>query len=468
MNNDRKVLKSGAWYTFSNFLIRGVGFFTTPIFTRILSKTDFGLFNNYTSWLSIITIFATLNLESTLISARFDFEDDFDRYIFSMLGLSSISTIIWTLLILIFQNDIADFTSIDPAYLIVMMVFLLFSPAVSMFVTRERYLFKYKGSVIVSIVISISTAVISVLLVSNFDNRLFGRILGAAIPTVLLGVVFYLYFFYKGKKIKLDYWKYAMPICLPYIPHLLAGTLLNSMDRVMIERYCGAEATAIYSLAYTCGAMVTLFISSLNSAFAPWMGEKIHLNQTKEINYFSKIYITVFMTVAIGVMLIAPDMLYVLGGEPYIEARFVITPVAMGCVCQFLYTLYVNVEQFNKKTIGMAVATMIAAAINYMLNYILIPKIGYLAAAYTTLSGFLALLAMHIFLVYRMGMGRVYNIKYVILAVLTGIVSMIGITCSYNHLFVRTILIIIYLILCVLFAIKNKNKLGHMISLRKK
>ena len=56
MSNDIKALKSGAWYTVANFLTRSVGLITTPIFTRLLTKSDFGAYSNYTSWLSIAII----------------------------------------------------------------------------------------------------------------------------------------------------------------------------------------------------------------------------------------------------------------------------------------------------------------------------------------------------------------------------------------------------------------------------
>ena len=90
-----KAFKSGIWYTASNFLVKGIAFLTTSIFSRLLTKADFGLYNNYISWLSIATILVTLNLDSTLISARYDYEKRFDEYIFSVLALSTISTAIW-------------------------------------------------------------------------------------------------------------------------------------------------------------------------------------------------------------------------------------------------------------------------------------------------------------------------------------------------------------------------------------
>ena len=317
---------------------------------------------------------------------------------------------------------------------------------------------------VISLLLAASTALLSVVLVLAVRDRLWGRITGSVIPTIILGLLIYLFLGYKARRFKLAYWKYALPICLPYIPHLLAGVLLNSMDRIMIQRWCGSEATAMYSLAYSCGAIVALLVNSLNSAYAPWLGEKLSQNNYKEIYDFSKKYIYFFLIFSIGIMLIAPEILWFLGGDTYRNAKYVITPVAMGCVCQFLYTMFGNVEQFKKKTIGMASATVIAAAINYILNYLMIPRFGYFAAAYTTLVGYLCLLGMHMFLVFKIGLKTVYSYKYVLGAVLLGILFMFIITLTYEFLSLRLMFIALYVFLLFLLFSRYKNRVISIIK----
>lgn len=464
MSKESKALKSGIWYTASNFLVKSIGFLTTPIFTRLLTHSEFGIFNNYTSWLSILTIIITLNLESTLISARFDYEDDFDEYILSMLSLSFINTIVWGIIFNIARNAFESFLDLDIRYINAMIVYLIFLPAVNMFQTRERYYFEYKKTVLTSIVLSVGTALLSVLLVISMNNKLDGRIIGAVAPTVLLGGVFYIYFFLKNKRINIQYWKYAIPICLPYIPHLLSMSLLNSTDRVMITKICGAEQTALYSLAYMCGTIITLLINSLNGAFAPWLGERIHKEKYGEVRKFSYIYITVFLFISVGIMLLSPEVLYILGGKPYMEAIYVLPPVSMGCVCQFLYTLFVNVEQFKKKTIGMAIGSAIAAVINFMLNLIFIPRVGYLAAAYTTLMGYVILLFIHMYLVKRLGLKEIYDYSFVLIILFIGIGLMLLITLLYTHTFVRYVFICLYIGILIYILAKFKNNIYNLIK----
>lgn len=466
MDNNKKALKSGVWYTASNFLTKGVIFLTTPFFTRLLTHEEFGIFNNYISWLGLVTIFVTLNLDASIISAKYDYHKEFDSYIFSLLALSASNAIVWIFVINIFHGFFENLFDLNIYYINAMLLYILCLPAVSMYQAKEAYNFNYKKNALISLFLSVGTVFLSLILVITLQNKLNGRIIGAVLPTVILGVVFYFYFWRNGKKIDVNYWKYAIPICLPYIPHLLSMTLLNSTDRVMITKICGSEMTALYSLAYTCGAMITVVLSSLNGAFAPWLGEKIHNNEYQSVRKFSYIYILIFFFMSVGIMLLSPEALYILGGESYMEAVYVLAPVSMGCVCQFLYTMFVNVEQFKKKTCGMAIGSATAAIINFVLNLIFIPKIGYLAAAYTTLVGYIVLLLIHMYLVKRLGLSEIYDYRFIALVVLVGIAIMVLITILYSHTILRYIVLSIYGCIALYIFSKYKTKILSLVKNR--
>lgn len=464
MNNNTKALKSGLWYTISNFLTKSIGIITTPIFTRMLSHEEFGLYNNFTSWLAVFTILVTLNLDSTFISARYDYEKRFDEYIFSSLSLSTLSALFWIIIFNVFGDLAVARLGLNRVYINCMMIYLLFLPAVNMFQARERYKYEYKISVLISCVITIGTALVSVLMVLSMSDRLKGRIFGSVIPTIVCGAIIYLYIYRKGKMIKTEYWKYAFPICFPFIPHLLSLTVLNTVDRIMITKICGAEDNALYSLAYTCSSVVTILLTSLNTAFTPWLGEKLHENKIQEINEFSKKYILIFSGLALGIMLISPEIILVLGGKSYLSAMYVMPPVMFGCVCQFLYTMFVNVEQFKKKTIGMAIASVSAAVINYVLNYFMIPKYGYIAAAYTTLISFIWLLFAHMFLVYHLKMNNIYSYKFIFAVVSVSFVITTCLNVLYKHSLLRYLIIVLYGCACIYVIIRCRNQLLKLLK----
>ena len=458
-NNSSKALKSGFWYTLSNFIVKAIGLITTLILARLLTHAEFGIYNNYTSWLSILTILITMQLESTLISARFDFEKTIDEYILSILVMSAVFSAFGLIVINVFMIPISAFTDLKPVYLNIMLIYLMFLPGINFYQIRERYSFQYKNTVISSLVLAVSTAGLSVLLVVLMSDKISGRIYGASIPTIVIGIVFYFYFILKGRHVRFKYWKYALPIALPFIPHLLSMTVLNSTDRIMINKICGPEDAALYSMAYTCGSLITILLVSINGAFAPWLGNKLHENKLEDIRKFSRYYIFSFCIFALGIMLISPEILLIIGGKSYLEARYVMTPVTMGCVCQFLYTMFVNIEQFKKKTVGMAIASVIAAITNFGLNNLFIPRFGYLAAAYTTLAGYFLLLIMHMFLVYRLNFAKAYSYKLVLLSVAVGCICMGIITFLYDYTIARYIVFLIYLIAVIIVFCKYKSLL---------
>ena len=118
-----KALKSGVWYTVSSLIVKSTILITTPIFTRLLSKFDYGSYNNYLSWQNVILIIVTLNLESSLISAKFDYKDKVKEYIFSILLLSTFSVIVWTLVANIAMKPLSGFLGIDPIYINMMLIY---------------------------------------------------------------------------------------------------------------------------------------------------------------------------------------------------------------------------------------------------------------------------------------------------------------------------------------------------------
>lgn len=459
-----KAIKSGIWFTISNFLMKAIAFIITPIFTRLMTKTEFGDFNNFQTWMMILLYITSLDLEGSLIRACHEFKDKFDEYLYSMICLSMLSTLIWFGVVNVFFDKIFEILSINRFYTNCMFLYLMFCPAINIFQNAERFKYHYKWTVITSMVVSISTSLISVILVWTLQDKLYGRIVGYIIPTIVIGMVIFLYFTGKVKHINIKYWKYALKITIPYIPHLLSMYLLSNMDKVMIRQICGSEAVALYSLAYTCGMLITMLVSSINNAYSPWLAEKLNEKKYDEIKRMSFPYVLVFSFLAIGAVLVTPEILLILGGKSYMEAKYVMAPVAAGCLLQFIYCMYVNIEQFEKRTVGMAIGSVCAALLNFVLNYYFIRKYGYTAAAYTTYISYLFLLFVHIFIVKKIGMIFVYdNIKMVSVAIIASIIIFLANTLLELTLF-RYIVILVYFIVLMIICFLNKDKILRLMK----
>ena len=122
--------------------------------------------------------------------------------------------------------------------------------------------------------------------------------------------------------------------------------------------------------------------------------------------------------------------------------------------------MYVNIEFYEKKTIGVAAVTMVATLINIVLNLILIPlnlEKGYIIAAYTTLIGYIILFIMHYVLVKKMNMAFVYDIKFIIGGFLVTLIVSTVSNIMYSMNFLRYMIIIVYCIVMIYVVYQNKS-----------
>lgn len=419
---EKKALKAGVWYTASSFLRKGIGFISTPIFARLLTKSDYGSNSNFNIWLAICAVVCTLHLQSSVARAKFDYEDDFDGYLSSITFLGTLTTALFYGVVLMFMDFFSELLAIDPIFIHVMFIELLVAPSLDIIQAKHRIQQKYKVQVFISIFISVSSTFMAVMGAYFCKDRLFGKIMGAEITNTVIYVIVFIYVMFKGRKI-VDFqaWKYAASYSIPIIPHLLSNIILGSSDKVMIVHMVGKEANGIYSLAYSGGMIVSTLMTCFNQAMVPWLFEKLHAKDHDIIKKVNRYYVAAFSVIVLGSVLLAPELILILGGEKYAGAGYIVPPIMLGYGYKFAYTCYVDVEQYEKKTGIVSIGTLAAAAFNVVTNLIFIPIFGFEAAAYTTLAGFIMLLLIHYFISRKYGFTVVYDNRFIfiILAVMT-------------------------------------------------
>lgn len=456
----KKALKAGGWYTVSNFLLKAVGFITTPVFTRTLSKAQYGEYTNYNAWLSIVAIIVTLEMSSCVVRGRYDFEEDFDAFLSSIIAFGSVITLGFYLIVNIFMQYFVQILDMKPVYIHLMFLNVMISPALSIMQAKHRILQKYKSFVFVAVGTTVSSTLISLLCVLNMEDKLFGRIFGMTVPLLVVYFGAYILMMARGRCLyKAEYWKYAFAFCIPLVPHLLSNTILGSSDRIMIKHICGTEDAAIYSVAYSCGMIITILFTSLNQAWEPWLFDRINSKDFDSIRHYSKFYLLFFVMLVMGSILVAPELIYIMGGKDYSAAVYAIPPVMTGYGCKFAYTFYVNIEKFEKKTAYISTGTLAAAGLNVVLNLIFIPVFGYIAAAYTTLAGFFALVFFHYIICKKQKLTAMYDNVFifvtVVLMILTGVLCQI----LYENMLIRYSVIAVIGVLAAVMAYKWRKKL---------
>lgn len=454
------VARIALYYTISNVFVKGMVFLSTPIFTRMMSRTEYGKFSNFTSWENIIYIIATLSLYSAIARAKYDFEDSMPQYVCSTMLTSNIATLLVWGIVEKNKDFFVNFFSIEITYIRLLFLLIMFKPSFDFLMRWYRSIQKYRFVVAVSVILSVLQILIGIVFVILSEDKYVGRVRGYIFSSLIIYIFLWFYIVWHGRCLQLQHVKYALGMSVPLIFHSLSNVILVSADRVMITSQCGSADTALYVLPYNVSQILSVIWNSMEQAWAPWLYDQLNTGHIQEIREASKKYTALFSFIVIGALLLGPEAVLILGGREYYETRFMIPPVMMAFVFQFLYAFYVDIEFYLKKTVYISEGTVIAALMNLVLNQVLIGRYGYIAAAYTTLLGYMVMFVFHCINVYRLKKyTKAYDLRYfgIVIIVMAAICVSTMFLYSFNVL--RYVCLIIYM--CIMFGgiIKYRNVL---------
>lgn len=398
VKSQNKVIKAGAGYVIGNYLLKGITFLSAPIFTRLLTTEEFGYFGTYTSYESIFYIIVGLALHSSINNAKYKYKENFEKYVSSIVLLTGISTCIWLILANVFFNIYGPFLDITRPIVNILVLHCFGTAMFQFFNTYVSLNYSVKSFMTLTSVNALSNMILSIVLLLTLfaDSRYMGRIIGTVLPIFLLAVYIVVYFFRKSRPtVNREYWKFAITYSLPIIPHGISQVILSSFDRIMIKNMVGAAEAGLYSFAYTIYTLVKVVTSSLDNVWKPWIYEKMDAKDYSSIRKQATKYAFGIALFTSMVVMAAPEMIKILGAREYWESTACVIPVVIGGYFSFIYTLPVMIEYFYSKTKYIAVGSVLAAALNIVLNYLFIPRFGYIAAAYTTMITYFLYFVFH-------------------------------------------------------------------------
>ena len=451
------VVKAGLWFTICNFLQKGISFITIPVFTRIMTTEEYGLYSIYASWHSVITVFATLHLSYYVFNRGLvKYENDRERFVVSIQSLSATITLIFIAVYLMLRNPINAYSGMPTAMMICMMVQIFFEPPVLYWTARKRFEYKYQAVIFATLAISILNPVIGIVLIkcNVFKDAALARVFSIALVSVVFGFAFGFRIIQKAHNIfNTKYWRYALGFNLPLIPHYLSTTILSSADRIMIGNMVGKSEAGIYSVAYSIGMVCTLFSQAINQAYLPWLYKRMKKEVYSGISGISNTFLLIMLCILTMIICFAPEVVWIVGSKKYMEAIWAIPPVCGSIFFIFLQNLFANIEYYFEKTKLIAAASVGVAILNIILNYIFIQLFGYLAAGYTTLFCYIAYSVVHYFVLKRIcdqnsvNLNMLFDLKTVIglsilMLAVTGIMLFI-----YKSQYIRYSIFVILLIL---------------------
>ena len=396
-NASSQPQKAALWYVICNFLQKGIAFLVIPLYIRYLTASEYGEYTIFQSWCSIITIFATLNLYCGVFTkAMVDYKDDRDAYTSSMQGLSTVITLLY-FFVFIFNSDLwTNLLGFDKITIFIMFLYFIAFPSYSFWNVRQRVENKYKTMVAITLAQSLLTPTLSLALLFYTDLRANAIIWGFLFSQVIFGLYFYIYNFIRNKTFYHRlYWRHAVQYNIPLIPHYLSLIVLGQIDRILIGELCGKDKAGIYGLAFQISNVLAIAISGINGSLVPWIYEKFKMSDFESVRLHCNRLSVILAVFTFLAMILTPDVIKIIGTPEYYEAIWIMPAVTLSVFVTFCYGLYSCVEFYYNETKYVMIATLTGALLSLIMNILLLPRLGFLSAGYTSLTCYTVFMIMH-------------------------------------------------------------------------
>lgn len=448
--------KASTFYLFGSLFNKGIAFFTVPIFTRLLSTSDYGILTTYNSWISILAMLVGFALHTGIRIAFVDYKEEMKDFMATTTTFTLMSGGLLSVAI-IFVSRLISF-ELNTTLIILC---LLQSIATALVEDYSMYLmmqYRYKFRTVLMILPNLISVILSVIAIKYLLTKdlYIGRIVPTALTVIIFGILVCVLVYSKSRCfLNRDYLKYALSFSLPLILHGIALNILSQSDRTMITWLADSSQTGIYSLIYNFSMIATVITTSLEGIWVPWFYNKLQKKIYDEINVVAKDYINLMTYCMIGVIMVGPEVVKLLASSNYWDGIKIIPPVVLSNFIIFAYTLYVNIEHYHKKTKGITFNTVIASITNIILNLLLIPRYGYVAAAFTTLVSYLVSFVLHAYKSKKLE-PNLYSITYFALPLMEIVIATVLFYVFMDNSIVRWVILIIYV---VAMLAKERNRI---------
>ena len=460
----RKVITAGIGYVLGGILIKGCAFITTPIFSRILSTEEFGVFNTYLSYESILAMIIGFQFASCLKTAKIEYVNTphgLDTFFSNLVALLLIHSAIAFIIINLFSKFIMHFTGISSLLLLNLLVINCFgNAAMTIYNSYVSLNYQYKKYVAISLfnaILNVAVSLILILTVMQSDKST-ARVLGYVIPYIIISIYVVIIAFRKARPDfchSNHYNSFAYRYCTPLIPNGFSEVMLVQFSKLMVERSCGLSTMGIYSLAYNVYSIVATVKLGMDYIVGPFYFEKRHAGKLVELRKIFQIYSRFLALISILIMLFSNEIVWILGDVEYYDARISAIPLIASSFFNFLCYTVSQEEYYSKKTYLISIVSIITMAINIFLCIIVVPHRGALGAAFCTLGSFVFMFFFHYIIIKLVLKSDAFNWRNLFLDSIFVVGMTIASLLVIDNIILRIVMIVLIMCLITIYALKN-------------
>jgi O-antigen/teichoic acid export membrane protein len=396
----KRLGKHSAIYGLGGLVSRILAVLLLPLYTRYLSPSDYGKVETLIALTTVVGIVLRFGIHSAFFRFYFDSKDPADR-------LRVVRTSFWFTMAmatlgllggLALASPISQslFGTTDDAEL-VMAAFvglwagMNYEQLTSLFRVEERSVAFVTAS-LANIFLTIGA---TLLLVVALDQGPIGVIVGNFTGTLLVYVVLLAY---RREQLGLEFDRGLLRemnrFGIPLIPTALFLWVTNFSDRLFLVKLSDTQEVGLYSVGVRIASAMVLLLTAFRLAWPAFAFSIDDDREAKRTYAFVLTYLVAFTTwVATGLALLSPWIVDWIAAPDFAESSRVVGPLAFAAVAFGAYIVVAIGVGRAKRTQFNWVVTGLAAAVNIVLNLLLIPRYGMMGAAIATVAAYSTMFA---------------------------------------------------------------------------
>jgi O-antigen/teichoic acid export membrane protein len=391
----RRLGKHSAIYGLGGLVSRILAVLLLPLYTRYLSPSDYGKVETLIALTTVVGIALRMGIHSAFFRFYFDSSEPAARlrvvrtsFWFTM--AMATAGLVGGLLLAAPISDVLFGTSDDSELVMAAFVGLWagmnYEQLTSLFRVEERSV-AFVSASLANICLTIGA---TLLLVVALDKGPIGVIVGNFIGTLIVYVVLV---GYRREQLGLEFDRGLLRemnrFGIPLVPTALFLWVTNFSDRLFLVRLADTTEVGLYSVGVRIASAMVLLLTAFRLAWPAFAYSIDDDREARRTYAFVLTYVVLVTTwVATGLALLSPWIVDWIAAPAFAESSRVVGPLAFAAVAFAGYIVVAIGVGRAKRTQFNWVVTGIAAAVNVVLNLLLIPPYGMMGAAIATVAAY--------------------------------------------------------------------------------
>lgn len=411
MSFAKKLASETAAYSISSILARFINYLFGLFIIKFITPEEYGVYSKLYAYAGFLLVFLTHGMETTFfrfLNKESSKEKAFSTAFFSVFGL----VIVFLCLVFIAIQPIVFFVEEPPRLIKIFAFIMVFDvlcalPYASLRAQNKPYKFAFYKIVNILLFIFINILFFVVLSFFKFNFNI-SNVEKILIANLSASVFSFIILFFQIPKLLFSFdknlYKKMLVYGLPIMLVGLAGMINEMLDRAMMTKLLPYDTITnkiqlgIYSFNYKFAMPISMFLQAYRFAAEPIFFKEAN-SKTNKIMYaqMMKFYIICACFIVLAIITMMPIfksffIWYTPSAKILFQGLHIVPILLLANLCLGIYFNLSTWYKITDKTYFGAIISIVGALVTIVLNLILVPKIGYLGAAWSTLACYFSML----------------------------------------------------------------------------